>query len=49
MVQTYKRKTDRASWDEEMMKLAILSVQKNELSIRKAAQAFEVPKDALHR
>ena len=49
MVQTYKRKTGRASWDEEMMKLAILSVQKNELSIRKAAQAFEVPKDALHR
>ena len=31
------------------MKSAIEAVQKKELSVRKAAIAFSVPKDALHR
>ncbi len=49
MVQNYVRKTARGDWDETQMKLAIEAVQKKELSVRKAAIAFSVPKDALHR
>ena len=49
MVRNYKRKTDRANWSEEQMKLAILAVEKKELSIRKAAVVFGVPKDSLNR
>ncbi|CAB3988907.1 charged multivesicular body 1a-like, partial [Paramuricea clavata] len=49
MVRNYKRKTDRANWSEEQMKLAILAVENKELSIRKAAVVFGVPKDSLNR
>ena len=31
------------------MRLAILAVESNEMALRKAAQAFEVPKIALQR
>lgn len=49
MVRNYVRKTQRANWSEEQMKLAISSVDKKEMSIRKAATAFGVPKDSLNR
>ena len=49
MVRNYKRKTNRANWSEEKMKLAILAVENKELSIRKAAVVFGVPKDSLNR
>eukprot|EP00794_Sanderia_malayensis_P018367 gene18367-20214_t len=49
MVRNYIRKTTRGNWDESQMKLAIGAVRKKELSIRKAAVVFSVPKDALHR
>ena len=49
MVRNYKRKTDRANWDEEKMRLAILAVHNKEMSLRKAAQSFLVSKDALNR
>ena len=49
MVRNYKRKTDRANWSEDQMKLAIMAVEKKELSIRKAAIVFGVPKISLNR
>ena len=49
MVRNYKKKTDRANWSEEQMKLAILAVEKKELAIRKVAVVFGVPKDSLNR
>ena len=49
MVRNYKRKTDRANWSEEEMKLAILAVENKELSIRKVAVVFGVPKESLNR
>ena len=49
MVRNYKRKTSRGDWTEENMKLAIIAVESKELSIRKAAVVFGVPKDSLNR
>jgi len=49
MVRHYVRKTNRADWSEEQMKLAIQSVQSKEMSIRKASASFGVPKDSLQR
>ena len=49
MVRNYKRKTDRANWSEDQMKLAISAVQKKEMSLRQAAAAYSVPKDSLNR
>ena len=49
MVEKYKRKTDHANWSEKQMKLAIPSVKSKELSIRKAAIVFGVPKDSLNQ
>ena len=49
MVRNYVRKTSRGSWDKSQMKLAIESVQKKEMSIRKASVTFMVPKDSLQR
>ena len=40
MVQNYKRKTERANWSEDQMKLAISAVQKKEMSLRQAAAAY---------
>ena len=45
MVRNYKRKTERANWSEEQIKLGILAVEK-ELSVRQAAATFAVPKDS---
>ena len=49
MVRNYKRKTERANWSEDQMKLAISAVQKKEMSLRQAAAAYSVPKDSLNR
>ena len=49
MVRNYKRKTERANWTEEQMKLAILAVENKDLSIRQAAVVHGVPKDSLNR
>ena len=49
MVRNYKRKTDRANWSEDQMKLAILAVESKDLSIREASVVFGVPKDSLNR
>ena len=49
MVLRYKRKTDRANWSEDQMKLAILAVEKKEMSLRQAANSYNVPKDSLNR
>ena len=49
MVRNYVRKTTRGNWDESQMRSAIECVQKKEMSIRKAAVVFAVPKDSLHR
>ena len=34
MVRDYKRKTDRANWSEDQMKLAILAVENKKMSLR---------------
>ena len=49
MVRNYKRKTDWANWTEKQMKQAISACGKKELSVRKAALSFGVPKDSLNR
>ena len=49
MVGNYVRKTTRGSWDETHMKSVIERVQKSEISIRKAAVVFSVPKNSLQR
>jgi hypothetical protein len=49
MVRKYIRKTQRANWHEDQMRLAISAVEKKEMSTRKAATAYGVPKDALNR
>ena len=48
MVRNYKRKTDRANGTEKQMELAISAVEKKEMSVRKAALSFGVPKDSLN-
>lgn len=49
MVRNYVRKTNRGSWDEKNMELAVKAVKNNEMSLRKAASSYSVPKDSLHR
>ena len=45
MVRHYKRKTDRANWSKDEMKLAILAVEKEEMMpLRQAAASYNVPK-----
>ena len=48
MVRHYKRKTDRAKWSEDQMKLTILAVENKEMSLRQAAVSYSVPKDSLN-
>ena len=43
------RKTNRGSWEESNMKLALEAVKTKEMSLREAAAEFNVPKDSLHR
>ena len=49
MVRHYKRKTNRANWSEDQMRLAILAVEKKEMSLRQASASYCVPKDSLNR
>lgn len=49
MVNKYKRKTDRQSWDEENMKKALQKVKNNEIGFKKAAHTFNVPRTTLKR
>lgn len=46
---SYRRKTQRGSWDENKMENAIAKVLSQELSIREAAAQFNVPKSTLAR
>ena len=49
MVRNYVRKTNRGSWNERNMELAVAAVKNKEMSLRKAASTYSVPKDSLHR
>ena len=49
MVRNYIRKTNRGSWNENNMELAIQAVKTKEMSLRKAAASYCVPKDSLSR
>ena len=49
MVRNYVRKTERAMWEEGSMKSAIYAVKNKEMSIGKAAAAYNVPKESLRR
>ena len=40
MVRNYKRKTKRANWSEDQMKLAISAVKHNEMSLCQTATAY---------
>lgn len=45
----YKRKTDRGKWSVQDMLEAIQKVRNNELSVRQAAEQYNVPKSTLQR
>ncbi|KAJ8051161.1 hypothetical protein HOLleu_04625 [Holothuria leucospilota] len=45
----YKRKTDRASWDVEVMKLAVYCVREKDMGVKRAAKVFNLPKSTLRR
>ena len=49
MVRTYKRKTIRGNFSEQIMLLVIDSFKCKKMSFRKVGLAFNVNKDALHR
>ena len=49
MVRNYVWKTTRGSWEEKNMELAIKAVTNKDMSLRKAASSFSVPKDSLAR
>ncbi|XP_025154458.1 tigger transposable element-derived protein 6-like [Harpegnathos saltator] len=45
----YKRKTDRGKWSVQDMLEAIQKVRDNELSVRQAAEQYNIPKNTLQR
>lgn len=49
MPRTYVRKTDRDPPDSNRMKEAVDAVIKNNISIRKAAERFDIKASTLHR
>lgn len=49
MVRTYRRKTERGSWNEEAMKSAIKEVINGRMGYFKAANQFQVPQTTLER
>lgn len=49
MPRTYIRKTDRDPPDSNRMKEAVDAVIKNNISIRKAAERFDIKASTLHR
>ena len=49
MVQNYFRKTERSKWLESNLNKAMEEIKKKNLSIRKAAAFYNVPKSTLER
>ncbi|XP_045450942.1 uncharacterized protein LOC123659815 [Melitaea cinxia] len=49
MVRTYKKKTNAGEWSQEKMTEAVNKVQNKVLTLRKAAEIFEVPYTSLQR
>lgn len=49
MVRSYKRKTERGLVDEETMREAVMAVQKKEMSVRGAAQHYNIKNTTLQR
>lgn len=49
MVKTYKRKTERGSWDELTMKNAINMVIERKMGYIVASKTFSVPQTTLER
>jgi hypothetical protein len=49
MVRNYKRRSNQGKWGAENMEQAMKAVNSESMSLRKAAESFQVPKDALHR
>jgi FKBP-type peptidyl-prolyl cis-trans isomerase (trigger factor) len=49
MPSTYKRKTDRQSWSEEAMSMALEALRNGTCGYLKAAKQFNVPKSTLER
>ena len=49
MVRNFERKTDRSKWSESDKKNALEHVRTKKLSIRKAANQFNIPKITLER
>lgn len=47
MPRAYKRKTDRQSWSQEGMELAIIEVMSGRMGYKKASKAFNVPQSTL--
>lgn len=45
----YKRKSDRGKWSVQDMKEAVMKVRNTELSVRQAAEQYNVPKSTLQR
>ena len=49
MVRSYVRKTKQDSWNETIMKEAILALKTKKMGLRKAVRTFDVPKDSFRR
>ena len=49
MPKNYIRKTKRATWDEEDMRIAIIAIRNGEMSYRQACETFCVPRGTLER
>jgi len=49
MVRTYKRVTERRSWNLETVQIAVDAVKNSELSIREASAVYGIPKSTLER
>ena len=47
MPKNYIRKTKRATWDEEAMRIAIISVRNGKMSYRQASETSAVPRATL--
>lgn len=49
MTRSYRRKTNRGSWDPQQMLQAIAAVENKTLSVNKAAITFGIPRITLRR
>lgn len=48
-MRSYKRKTDRQSWDPEKLEEAVKAVEKKKMSLKKASETYEIPLSTLSR